>query len=185
MQSLLSPRPQPFWSATTVRFAVAGLFCYLLSLAVPDSWPYLLPVSVARLAPLLLLLRDRRSWPVALATPLPFSLILAIYSERSRWAGEELAMEMSGPVLFIVIAGGLSLLSIPLSSWILSKSVRVPIDEDLRRVAILLFGITAVAAAIGVPQVFTAVMRYVAEPAAVIGYAAVLGKACQTGHNEN
>jgi hypothetical protein len=173
--------PEPFWSRRTLVFAAAGLICYLLSRWVftIDSTAVLIIVSIVRLSPLLIMWPSMRpgrtAWPIALATPYPFDLAFTAYSERSLWLPENLALEASNPTAFLIFTSGVMLASIPLTNWLVSQSVDKSITEELRYLGGLLFGLTAFAAVVSVPQISVTTMRYVVEPVALAGYAAVLG----------
>lgn len=169
--------PQPFWNRRTGLFAAAGLACYALSrwLFTFDSAAALLLISVLRLSPLIPIVRSRRTWPVMFAMPYPFDLAFTAYSERGRWLTEDLAMDISSPTAFLILTGGAMLVSIPLSSWLISRAASTQVPEQLRYLSGLLFGITALAVIVPVPQWSILLMRYLAEPAALAGFAAVLG----------
>ncbi len=169
--------PEPFWNRRTAFFALAGLGCYALSrwLFTFEAPAVLWLTSVLRLSPLLLLPGSRRAWPAMLATAYPFDLAFAGYSERGRWLSDDLSMFISSPTAFLILTGGAMLISIPLSSWMVSRAVTAPVPEQLRYLRGVLFAITAVAVIIPLPQWSVFLMRNVAEPAALVGFAAVLG----------
>jgi hypothetical protein len=169
--------PEPFWNRGTVQFALAGLICFALSrwLFTLDSSTVLLLTSVFRLCPLLLIAKSRSAWPIAFATPYPFDLTLTAYSERGRWLPEDMAMNISGPTAFLILIGGTMFLSIPLSSWLISRSVKTSISEPLRHLGGWLFGITALAVILPIPQWSVFIIRNFAEPVALAGFAAVFG----------
>ena len=169
--------PQPFWDRGTVLFAAAGLACYALSrwLFTFDSPAVLLLISVLRLSPLMLIAGSRRAWPVMFATAYPFDLVFTVYSERARWLTEDLAMDISSPTAFLILIGGAMLISIPFSSWLISRAAGTPVLEQLRYLSGLLFGITALAVIVPLPQWSMFLMHNIAEPVALAGFAAVLG----------
>lgn len=175
--------PEPFWNRRTAQFAAAGLACYALSrwLFTFDSAAVLLLISVLRLSPLILIAGSKRAWPVMLATPYPFDLAFTAYSERGRWLSENLAMDISSPTAFLILTGGAMLVSIPLSSWLISRAASTPVPEQLRYLSGLLFGITALAVIVPVPQWSILLMQNLAEPAALAGFAAVLGYGTRPG----
>ena len=167
----------PFWSQRTGVFAAAGLVCYALSrwLFTFDSWWVLLFTSLFRLSPLILIVGSRQAWPVLFAAPYPFDLAFTAYSARARWLTEDLAMDISSPTAFLILMGGAMLVSIPLSSWLISRATRAPVPEQMRYLRGLLFGMTAVAVIVPLPQWSVFLMHNLAEPAALAGFAAVLG----------
>ena len=173
----LDKSPQPFWSRRTGLFAAAGLACYALSrwLFTFDSTAVLLLTSVLRLGPLLLIAGSQRAWTVMFATPYPFDLAFTAYSGRGRWLTEDLAMDISSPTAFLIWMGGAMLVSIPLSSWMISRAAGTPMPEQLRYLRGLLFGMTAVAVIVPLPQWSIFLMHNIAEPVALAGFAAVLG----------
>jgi hypothetical protein len=140
-----------------------------------DFTAILLLTSIFRLSPLLLMAGSKRAWPVLFAIPYPFDLAFTAYSERSRWLSEDLAMEISSPTAFLILMGGALLVSIPFTGWLISRSADKPISEPLRHLGGWLFGITAVAVITPIPQWSVLILRNVAEPAALAGFAAVLG----------
>lgn len=169
--------PRPFWNRRTALFACAGLLCYLVSLWVFPiaSLPVLAVLSLVRFAPMLAIIRKRAAWPVAFATPYPFALIFSAYSERRLWLPESLAMQLSNPTAFLLFVSAFLLASIPLTNWMIAKSIGVPIGAYLRSLARLLFGLTAFAAIVSVPQWSVLILQYVTEPVALAGYSALLG----------
>jgi hypothetical protein len=175
--SSLEHPPESFWNRRTWIFAGAGLLCYGLSrwLFTFDSVVLLAIVSIVRFGPLLALTRSKRTWPVILATPYPFDLVFTAYSERSRWLGEDLAMEMSSPTVFLIFTGAALFVSLPLSGWSIARASNVPATEQLRSLVRLLFVITAVALVLPLPQWGVFLMHNIAEPLALAGFAAALG----------
>ena len=173
----LDKLPEPFWNRRTGLFTAAGLACYALShwLFTFDSIAVLVLTSVLRLSPLLLIAGYRRAWPVVFVTPYPFDLAFTAYSERGRWLTEDLAMDISSPTAFLILTSAAMLVSIPISSWLISRAATTPVPEQLRYLSGLLFGVTALAVIVPVPQWSIFLMRYLAEPAALAGFAAVLG----------
>ena len=167
----------PAMAAGIAIFAVAGLACFALSrwLFTFDSAAVLLLTSIVRLSPLLLISGGRRAWPVMLATAYPFDLAFAGYSERGRWLTDDLSMFISSPTAFLILIGGAMLISIPLSSWMIDRACATPASEQLRYLRGVLFGITAVAVIVPLPQWSVFLMHNIAEPAALAGFAAVLG----------
>ncbi len=161
---------------------MAGLACYALSrfLFTFDSVAILLLTSLLRLSPLLLIPSCGRAWPVMLAAPYPFDLAFAAYSERGRWLTGDLSMFISSPTAFLILTGGAMLVSIPLSSWLISRAATTPVPEQLRYLRGVLFGITTVAVIVPLPQWSVFLMHNIAEPAALAGFAAVLGYGTRT-----
>lgn len=177
--------PEPFWTRATILYAAIGLISYAVSryLSTIDSTPLLIVAGIARLSPLLLLTPDRkRAWPLALAAPYPFELVFGAYSERARWLPEDLALEASNPTAFLIFTSGLLLASLPLTAWLISRSVREPVTAQLRFLNRLLFGLTAFAAILSIPQISIFVMKEIAQPVALAGYAAVLGYGMRNGN---
>jgi hypothetical protein len=177
--------PEPFWTRATILYAAIGLISYVVSryLFTIDSTPLLVIVGIARLSPLLLVTPDRKhAWPVALAAPYPFELVFAAYSERARWLPEDLALEASNPTAFLIFTSGLLLASLPLTGWLISRSVREPVTAQLRTLNRLLFGVTALAAILSIPQISVFVMKEIAQPVALAGYAAVVGYGIRKGN---
>ncbi len=169
--------PEPFWSRRTIAFAASGLACYALSrwLFTFDSTAVLLLTSIFRLTPLLAFVRSKQAWPIALAVPYPFELIFAAYAARGRLLSEDLSLTISNPTAFLMILGGGLLVSIPVTGWLVAHAVSLPVTGQLRTLAGWLFGITALAIAASVPQWSVFLMHNIAEPAALAGFAAVLG----------
>ena len=174
---ILNP-PEPFWTRATILYAVIGLISWAVSrfLFTIDSTALLIIVSLVRLSPLLLVVPQRKeAWPAALAVPYPFDLVFAAYSERARWLPESLALDASNPTAFLIFTSGLLLASLPLTGWIISRSTPKPVMHHLRVLTRLLFGLTAFAAILSVPQISVFVMKEIAQPIALAGFAAIFG----------
>jgi len=175
--SLFDDPADPFWNRRTLQFALAGLICYGVSrwLFLFDSVPVLFVTSVLRFSPLVVIAGPRRTWPALFATPYPFDVAFTAYSDRGRWLPEELAMDLSTPTAFLIFTGGAMLVSIPITVWLVSRACSTPVPEQARYLSGLLFGITALAVIVPVPQWSTFMMRELAQPAAMAGLAALLG----------
>ena len=173
------PAPEPFWNRRTILFAAAGFSCWLRTIWLGNGIgfvPLVFSASVVRLAPVLLIARERRSWPAIFAMPYPFALAFLLYSERNRWLPENLALQISNPTAFLIGMSAVLFASILWTGWLIGKAVTRPVDHELRTLAGLLFGLTAVAVVLSVPHLSVFLMRYIAQPIALAGYAAVLGR---------
>jgi hypothetical protein len=169
--------PERFWTRRTIWFGSAGVACYLLSFWLPPihSTAILVVISIGRLSPLLVMLRGKRVWLAALCTPYPFRLALFGYFELVRRLPDDVAGQMSGPTAYLLSISGLLLASIPLTNWVIARSVSRRVDDHLRAVGRLLFALTALAALVSAPQFSLMIMKFIVQPVALAGYAAVLG----------
>ncbi len=180
MAILFADNPvERFWDRTTVLYAAVGFGCYLASLAL-DSVSSLMVLAVAgilRLAPLTLLGAPSR---VAWLVPYPYAFVTAAYDTRLDWLPLDWAYYMSGPTSFLVFNGGWMLASIPLTCALIARAVPGEVDSILRRLASMLFLLTSVGIMLMVPKWSALVLHYVAEPAALVGYATVIGRGLRT-----
>lgn len=178
MQTLnTGAQAERFWTSRTLKYAASGLIVYLLSqwLLRIDSTLLLVVVSIVRLGLVPLILGERPPWLTFIAAPYPFTLAFSAYAQRSSWLPEAVAMEISGPAAFLMCVAGAMLLSIPVTGVIIDKASRRPVEHWLRPLAIVVFGITALAVLMPAPQLSVLVLKYAAEPIALAGYATVLG----------
>ena len=162
-----------------IRFAAAGLAVYLISLWLLDTdrMPVVIALSLARLMIAVLPWRkELRLWPLVAAAVYPYDLVLKTYAHRWDWAPEELSMQLSSPTAFLIWMAACLLLSILTSGWAVMKASRAEAENEVRRLSTWLFGITAVAVVISLPQISMKIFHYAAEPLAVTGYCWILAK---------
>jgi hypothetical protein len=144
-----------------------------------DSLLIIGAVSVVRLSPLFLW--TRRGWPIVFATPYPYSLVFTAYAQRSEWMPPSLSMYLSNPTAFLIAVSGALLAFVLVTGWIVAHTARAGMSEQLRSLAMWLFGLTAAAVLASVPQISITILQYLAEPVAIAGYAALYGWGLRDG----
>jgi hypothetical protein len=132
-------------------------------------------VSLVRLLPVWVFVRGWRGLWLAVAMPFPVALVEAAYLERSAWLRGEWARALSGPTEFLMVVSGVLLASLGWSAWCVAKLRGEVGNEDLRTLGKVVFGLTAGAVLVSYPPLSMAVLHWVAEPAALIGFAACAG----------
>lgn len=175
--SLFGAVERRFWTRRTVLAGALGLGCWLVTLPLCEVgllWAVAV-VSLVRLLPVWVFVRGWRGLWLAVAMPFPVALVEAAYLERSAWLPGEWARALSGPTEFLMVVSGVLLVSLGVTGWCVGAARRADTSEDLRMVGNVLFGLTAGAILVSYPPLSMAVLHWVAEPAALIGFAACAG----------
>ena len=154
-----------------------GLGCWAVTLPLSEVGPLgvVAAVSLVRLLPTWVIVRGWRGLWLGVALPFPVALVESAYLERSAWLPAEWARALSGPTEFLIVVGAVLLVSLGVTGWWVGAARRVDNSEDLRMVGKVLFGLTAAAILVPYPPLSMALLRWVAEPAALVGFAACAG----------
>ncbi len=156
-----------------IRFALAGLIVYAISLWLLDTdrMSIVIAFSLGRLfLAVLPWRRDLRVWALLAAVVYPYDLVLKTYAHRWDWAPETVSMQLSSPTAFLIWMAACLLLSILTSGGAVMKATRADVENEVRRLSIWIFGITAAGVMISLPQVSMKIFHYAAEPLAIAGY---------------
>lgn len=178
-----------FWNRTTVLFAACGLFSYLISLWLFEtrSAAVVMVVSTVRLmlgvGPAALIAR-RMGWrpagplySVTVAVPYPIELALLAYAKRFQLLPRNLVLSLSGPTALLIFVSAIVLASRWITTWALPASVRDQGAKQLRLLGGLLFLLTAIGVVLAPSAWSLWFLHLVPEPAALIGYCAIVGHA--------
>lgn len=151
-----------------------GLGCWAGTLVLGEmgAVEWVAMVSLVRLLPVWVLVRGRRGLWLGVAMPYPLALVELLYLERSAWLPGDWARTLSGPTEFLIVVSGLLLASLGWSSWCVAKSRGEAGNEDLRTLGKVVFGLTAGAILVSYPPWSLAILRWVAQPVALVGLAA-------------
>ncbi len=176
-------------------YAAGGLFAYLISVALFATGSVWL-VAGASLSRLLLGIapaaRSARRfggaapgplYPLALALPYPVNLALLAYAKRYRWLPFDAARVLSGPTASLIFLTAALLASRWITDAAVGKVTQGRGQELLRRFGHSLFAATAIVVVLAPSPLSLWLLHYVIEPAALVGYAAIIGRASNNAHS--
>ncbi len=162
-----------------IRFAVAGLAVYLISLWLLDDdrmWLVAFGTLSRLLVAMLPWRRALRLWPLGLAVVYPYDLALKTYAHRWDWAPEDWSIQLSSPTAFLIWMAAWLFVSILTAGWAVMKAAPADVETEVRTLSKWLFGITALSVVVSLPQISMKIFHYAAEPLAVAGYCWVMAK---------